>query len=145
MQQGTPRFVRARRAPRIERARIPIEEKRRAHEARLRELSTEWDVLADRGAPDAERRAVLEALRERTLERNYINNLLAGIERELSVAALSRRFPADSRSARAPSLQFLCRTINMNANGTSASVMYLIKPAATRSGIVHRRWSLSIK
>ena len=27
---------------------------------------------------------VLEALRERVLERNYINNLLAGIERELN-------------------------------------------------------------
>jgi hypothetical protein len=27
---------------------------------------------------------VLEALRERTLERSYINNLLAGIERELT-------------------------------------------------------------
>ena len=36
-----------------------------------------------RGA-DAERRAVLDALRERMLERNYINNLLAGIERELN-------------------------------------------------------------
>src|SRR5205814_2139685 len=70
---------------RIERARIPIEEKRRAHEAKLRELSAEWDALADRGAPDAKRRAVLEALRERIRERNYINNLLAGVERELSV------------------------------------------------------------
>ena len=37
-------------------------------------------------APDeTERRAVLGALRERMLERNYINNLLAGIERELGV------------------------------------------------------------
>ena len=32
----------------------------------------------------AERRPVLEALRERVLERNYITNLLAGIERELT-------------------------------------------------------------
>jgi hypothetical protein len=29
---------------------------------------------------------VLEALRERVLERNYINNLLAGIEREMAAA-----------------------------------------------------------
>jgi hypothetical protein len=32
--------------------------------------------------PAAEKRATLEALRERLLERNYINNLLATIERE---------------------------------------------------------------
>ena len=43
-----------------------------------------WDALLDRDAPAAERRPVLEALRERVLERNYINNLLAGIEREMS-------------------------------------------------------------
>ena len=35
-------------------------------------------------APDAERHGVLEELRERLLERNYISNLLAGIEKELS-------------------------------------------------------------
>ena len=37
-----------------------------------------------RGAGEAERRPVLAALRERMLERNYITNLLAGIERELA-------------------------------------------------------------
>ena len=42
------------------------------------ELSAQWDALVDRGAGDAERRAVLDALRERMLERNYINNLLGG-------------------------------------------------------------------
>jgi len=47
-------------------------------------LSAQWDTLVDRGAPQADRRAILEALRERVLERNYINNLLAGIERELT-------------------------------------------------------------
>ncbi len=35
---------------------------------------------ADADAPSAA--PVLDALRERMLERNYINNLLAGIERE---------------------------------------------------------------
>ena len=68
---------------RLERARQPIEEKRAAHEAQLASLSEQWDALPD-GAPDAERRKVLTALRDRTLERSYINNLLAGIERELS-------------------------------------------------------------
>jgi molecular chaperone HscB len=70
---------------RLEAARAPIEAKRATHEAQLEELSAKWDELVDRGAPDAERKAVLEALRERVLERNYINNLLAGIEREMAL------------------------------------------------------------
>jgi molecular chaperone HscB len=70
---------------RLERARGPIEQKRASHEAQLDELSTQWDALLDRDAPAADRRPVLEALRERVLERNYINNLLAGIEREMSL------------------------------------------------------------
>jgi molecular chaperone HscB len=60
-------------------ARTPIEDKRVDHEAQLEELSTRWDSAAD----DNDRRAILQSLRERFLERNYINNLLAGIEREL--------------------------------------------------------------
>ena len=69
---------------RLDRAREPIEAKRIEHEADLASLSAQWDALLDRDAPDAERREVLTALRDRVLERNYINNLLAGIERELS-------------------------------------------------------------
>jgi molecular chaperone HscB len=69
---------------RLERARQPIESKRDAHESHLGELSAKWDALVDAGGNDAERKAVLAALRERLLERNYINNLLAGIERELA-------------------------------------------------------------
>ena len=69
---------------RLERARLPIEAKRAAHEAQLQELSARWDALADRSSQDTERAAVLKALSERFLERNYINNLLAGIERELN-------------------------------------------------------------
>jgi len=69
---------------RIARAREPIEAKRVEHEAQLQELAVRWDALIDRGAGEAERRAVLEALRDRFLERNYITNLLAGIERELN-------------------------------------------------------------
>jgi molecular chaperone HscB len=69
---------------RLARARRPIEQRRAAHERQLQELSRRWDELVDDHASDAERRPVLEALRERILERNYINNLLAGIERELN-------------------------------------------------------------
>jgi molecular chaperone HscB len=72
---------------RLERARGPIEAKRASHESQLDELSARWDALLDRDAPDDERRPVLEALRERVLERNYINNLLATIEREMASAA----------------------------------------------------------
>ncbi|HEV8347799.1 MAG TPA: Fe-S protein assembly co-chaperone HscB [Vicinamibacterales bacterium] len=64
---------------RLERARTPIEAKRVDHEAQLQALSTRWDSAV----ADDERRAILQSLRERFLERNYINNLLAGIEREL--------------------------------------------------------------
>ena len=70
---------------RLEKARGPIEAKRAAHEAQLQDLFAKWDAGLERGAPDAERRPVLEALRERVLERNYINNLLAGIEKEMAL------------------------------------------------------------
>jgi molecular chaperone HscB len=69
---------------RLERAAQPIEAKRAGHEEQLTALSAQWDSLVDRDAPPAERRAALEALHARVLERNYINNLLAGIERELA-------------------------------------------------------------
>jgi molecular chaperone HscB len=70
---------------RFGRARQPIEAKRAAHEAQLEELAARWDALVDANAPAPDRRPVLEALRDRMLERNYISNLLAGIERELSL------------------------------------------------------------
>ncbi len=70
---------------RLERARGPIEEKRAAHEAQLDDLFGRWDALLDRNASDVERRPVLEALRARVLERNYIANLLSGIEREMNL------------------------------------------------------------
>jgi molecular chaperone HscB len=65
---------------RLERARQPIEAKRVAHEAQLQELAARWDG----GTGESERRAILETLRDRFLERNYIANLLASIEREIS-------------------------------------------------------------
>jgi molecular chaperone HscB len=69
---------------RLERARAPIEQKRVAHEAALEELSRRWDTLVDVSSAETERRCVLDQLRDRFQERNYINNLLAGIERELA-------------------------------------------------------------
>ena len=69
---------------RLEDAREPIEAKRAEHESQLSALSAKWDALVDVDAAAAERAPVLEALRDRVLERNYINNLLASIERELA-------------------------------------------------------------
>jgi molecular chaperone HscB len=73
---------------RLQRARRPIEQKRAEHEADLKTLSAQWDALADAGAAPDARRAALEALRKRVLEKNYINNLLATIERELTGSGL---------------------------------------------------------
>ena len=69
---------------RLEQAARPIEAKCASHEEQLTVLSAQWDALLESGAASSEGRVVLEALRERVLERNYINNLLEGIERELS-------------------------------------------------------------
>jgi len=69
---------------RLERARTPIDTKRDEHERQLEQLSDRWDAAVDGNAAAQERRKILESLRDRMLERNYINNLLAGIERELS-------------------------------------------------------------
>jgi molecular chaperone HscB len=65
---------------RLSQARQPIERKREEHQAQLTELAERWDSQAHASAE--ERRATLEALRERLLERNYITNLLATIDRE---------------------------------------------------------------
>jgi molecular chaperone HscB len=83
-------------AGRLEAARAPIERKREAHERQIDELSARWDHQVETGTP-AERRATLEALRERLLERNYINNLLASIEREGSgLSALGSGLHSDN-------------------------------------------------
>jgi len=70
---------------RLEKARQPIEGKREEHERQLQELAARWDAQDTASAQD--KRATLEALRERLLERNYINNLLATIDRESSQMA----------------------------------------------------------
>jgi len=65
----------------LENARRPIEAKRVAHEADLKELSARWDAVSAREGGHLERQQVLATLRDRLLERNYIANLLADIER----------------------------------------------------------------
>ena len=79
---------------RLERARAPIDARRDEHERQLQELSARWDAQED--APAADKRATLDALRERLLERNYINNLLATIEREVASLAGSGQPAAGS-------------------------------------------------
>jgi len=78
---------------RLDAAREPIEARREEHEQRLQELSARWDAQEGATAPERqgatapERRQTLEALRDRLLERNYINNLLATIDREATSLA----------------------------------------------------------
>jgi hypothetical protein len=69
--------------PRLQRAAAPIEAKRAEHEQQLHALAARWDTL-DGSANADDRKAVLNALRDRMLERNYISNLLGTIERELN-------------------------------------------------------------
>lgn len=66
----------------------PLAERRAEHDRRLADLSRQWDAQLDAGAPPAERRKTLEALRELLLERTYVDNLLATLEREQQAAAL---------------------------------------------------------
>jgi molecular chaperone HscB len=68
---------------RLQDTRRGVDTKRANNDARLQQLSADWDALCDAGAPGDERRAVLEELRTRLLERNYITNLLGSIDREL--------------------------------------------------------------
>jgi molecular chaperone HscB len=75
---SAPETLRAR----LDSARAPIDLKREEHERQLQALSARWD--SEDGAPAADKRKTLDALRERLLERNYINNLLATIEREVA-------------------------------------------------------------
>ncbi|HEY9466127.1 MAG TPA: Fe-S protein assembly co-chaperone HscB [Vicinamibacterales bacterium] len=81
-------------ASRLDAARAPIERKREEHEQQIEVLSAKWDGLPESATP-AERRAALEALRETLLERNYINNLLATIEREGASVAQSQEPKAE--------------------------------------------------
>jgi molecular chaperone HscB len=68
---------------RLAAARQPIDRKRDEHEAQLQELSAKWDAERDTASKE-QRRQTLESLRAVLLERNYIINLLATIEREVA-------------------------------------------------------------
>ena len=68
---------------RLASARKPIDRRRDEHERQLQDLSARWDAQRET-ATAHEKRATLDALRERLLERNYINNLLATIDREVA-------------------------------------------------------------
>jgi molecular chaperone HscB len=69
---------------RLNRARQPIDARRDAHEQQLEQLFDRWDALVEHRDNHAARVEVLNALRQRLLERNYISNLLVGIEKELA-------------------------------------------------------------
>jgi molecular chaperone HscB len=88
-------------ASRLDAARAPIERRRQAHEQQMRELSARWDAQQDGAAAD-EKRTSLEALRERLLERNYINNLLATIEREVVSVGSGLQSPVSGPDMAAP-------------------------------------------
>lgn len=67
---------------RLEAAKRPIERHVKEHARRLEELMARWDALVDGNVPAPERRPVLEAMKSLLLEKNYVNNLLAAIEKE---------------------------------------------------------------
>ena len=79
---------------RLDAARKPIDARRHEHERQVRELSERWDSLPADATRD-EKRRTLEALRERLLERNYINNLLAAIDRQGSGLQAPASAPED--------------------------------------------------
>jgi len=89
---------------RLESARKPIDLKREEHEREVEALSVRWDQQFA-AASTTEKRATLDALRERLLERNYINNLLATIDREVANLGSGLRAsgsgPGESRESRA--------------------------------------------
>jgi len=68
---------------RLAAARRPIERKRDEHEAQLQTLAAQWGDEREH-APADQKRRTLAALGTLLLERNYINNLLATIEREVA-------------------------------------------------------------
>ena len=85
---------------RLDTARKPIDRRRDEHERQLQELSRRWD--GQEHAPAPERHATLDALRERLLERNYINNLLATIDREVASLGSGPEAPGSRPEARRP-------------------------------------------
>jgi len=79
--QGSPPFKEDTQA-RLAAARVPIDRHLAEYAQRLEDLTRRWDALVEQGVPRQQRRDVLESLKTLLLERNYINNLLAALERE---------------------------------------------------------------
>ncbi len=67
---------------RVRAARQAVERHVVEQAARLDGLIARWDAMIDAGGAPADRRAVLESLRTLLLEKNYVANLLAAVERE---------------------------------------------------------------
>jgi molecular chaperone HscB len=109
---------------RLASARAPIERKRQEHQRQLDALAAQWDALAD-GSP--ERQATLHALRERLLERNYINNLLATIDREQQAFADSDGAAAAADSAEPPAPAD-SRSVAASADARSAGASSAAEP-----------------
>jgi len=75
-ESGAPR---AQLVARLQKARAPIARKQAEHEQQMEALAAEWDA--------GHSRATLEALRECLIERHYLTNLAATIEREAASLA----------------------------------------------------------
>ncbi len=67
---------------RLRAARQAIERHVVQQAARLDALIARWDATIDAGAAASNRRAILDALRTLLLEKNYVNNLLAAVDKE---------------------------------------------------------------
>ena len=67
---------------RLAAARVPIDRHLAEYAQRLEDLTRRWDALVGQDVPRQQRRDLLEGLKTLLLERNYINNLLAALEKE---------------------------------------------------------------
>ena len=111
-------------------------QKRAEHESQLRELFDRWDALAPTTMP-AGRASVLAALRDRVLERNYINNLLATIEREADrhgTALSSERAGIQNSEAGSPkSMQpDMSKVVGIDLGTTNSLVAFVQRRRAVR-------------
>ena len=91
----------------------------------MQELSARWDTPGRRVCGGA--RATLDALRERLLERNYINNLLATIEREAARTPGCRLGPARRRRSRGPKpgAEAMSKVVGIDLGTTNSLVAYV--------------------
>ena len=117
------------RKQRLERAAQPIEAKReRARGSRWLRCRADG-IRSSTRSRRSERRAVLEALRERMLERNYINNLLAGIERETRAHETAESTPRTASPCRPPEScrprWIMSKVVGIDLGTTNSLVAYV--------------------